>query len=337
MSATSMNGTMKAVSQDELGGPEVLKVVTLPTPEPGVSEILIRVHAAGVNPIDGAQRQTGAFVGEPPFVLGWDVSGTVEAVGLGVTLYEPGDEVFGMLPFPQGHGAYAEYAVGPTRVFVRKPDRLDHVQAAAIPMVGLTAWQALVDTAGVGEGTRVLINAAAGGIGHLAVQIAKARGAHVTALASAAKLDYVRSLGADEAIDYSSTDFTEVVRDQDVVLDIVGGDYPARALEVLKPGGILVSTQPPSVGAVAEAAAERAVRVAGIIVEADEIGMSGLADLAAKGHLVPTIAATFPLEEARAASAMADVAATDHAFPLEEGGAAESGKHGPGKVVLTMV
>ena len=146
-----MNGTMKAISQDELGGPEVLKLVTVPTPEPGVSEILIRVHAAGVNPIDGANRQTGAFVGQPPFVLGWDVSGTVETVGPGVTLYEPGDDVFGLLPFPQGHGAYAEYAVGPTRAFVRKADGLDHVHAAAIPMVGLTAWQALVDTAGVGK------------------------------------------------------------------------------------------------------------------------------------------------------------------------------------------
>src|ERR1700761_6494728 len=117
MAAATMNGTTRAVSQDELGGPEVLKVVSRPRPEPGLSEILIRVHAAGVNPIDGAQRQTGAFVGPPPFVLGWDVSGTVEAVGLGVTLYEPGDEVFGMLPFPEGHGAYAEFVVGPTRVF----------------------------------------------------------------------------------------------------------------------------------------------------------------------------------------------------------------------------
>ena len=181
----SMNGAMKAVSQDELGGPEVLKLVDVPTPEPGVSQILIRVHAAGVNPIDGAQRQTGAFVGEPPFVLGWDVCGAVEAVGPGVTLYEPGDVVFGMLPFPDGHGAYAEYVVGPTRAFVRKPDGLDHVQAAAIPMVGLTAWQSLVDTAHVGKDSRVLITGASGGIGHLAVQIAKARGAYVTALASA--------------------------------------------------------------------------------------------------------------------------------------------------------
>src|SRR5262245_38845679 len=113
--AMTMNGSMKAVSQDELGGPEVLKLVDVPTPEPGVSEILIRVHAAGVNPIDGAQRQTGAFVGEPPFVLGWDVCGAVEAVGPGVTLYKAGDVVFGLLPFPQGHGADAEYVVGPSR------------------------------------------------------------------------------------------------------------------------------------------------------------------------------------------------------------------------------
>lgn len=337
MPAMTMNGTMRAVSQDELGGPEVLKVVSLLTPEPGVSEILVRVHAAGVNPIDGMNRQTGAFVGQPPFVLGWDVSGTVEAVGLGVTLYQPGDEVFGLLPFPQGHGAYAEYVVGPTRVFVRKPDRLDHVHAAAIPMVGLTAWQALVDTAAVGEGSRVLIIGAAGGIGHLAVQIAKARGAHVTALASSSNLDFVRSLGADEAIDYNGADFTETVRDQDAVLDVVGGDYPARALDVLRPGGILVSTQPPSLAAVADAAAKRGVRVAGVIVEADEIGMSALADLAAAGKLVPTIAATFPLEKVGAASAMADLASSDQRFPLEQGGAAESGKHGPGKVVLTIM
>ncbi|HUA45152.1 MAG TPA: NADP-dependent oxidoreductase [Solirubrobacteraceae bacterium] len=331
------NGTMRAISQDELGGPDVLKLVTLPIPEPGVSQILIRVHAAGVNPIDGANRQTGAFVGQPPFVLGWDVSGTVEAVGPGVTLYKPGDAVFGLLPFPQGHGAYAEHVVGPTRAFVLKPDQLDHVQAAAIPMVGLTAWQALVDTADVHQGSRVLITGAAGGIGHLAVQIAKARGAHVTALASAADLDFVRSLGADEAIDYNATDFTQVVGDQDVVLDVVGGDYPARALDVLKPGGIVVSTQPPAVAAVAETAAGRNIRAAGIIVEADQVGMSALAELAAAGKLVPAIAATFPLENAVAASATADLAAGDGHFPLEEGGAAESGKHGPGKVVLTIM
>ena len=330
------NGTMKAVSQDELGGPEVLKLVRLPIPEPGVSEILLRVHAASVNPIDGANRETGAFVGEPPFVLGWDVSGSVEAVGPGVTLYKPGDVVFGLLPFPQGHGAYAEYVVGPTRAFVPKPDALDHVHAAAIPMVGLTAWQALVDTAGVGHGSRVLITGAAGGIGHLAVQIAKARGAYVTALASAADLDFVRSLGADEAIAYNGTDFTATVRDQDVVLDVVGGDYPTRALDILKPGGILVSTQPPALAPLAGTAVERGIRLAGIIVEADQVGLFALAELAGAGKLVPTIAATFPLDEAAAASAMADLAASGGRFPLEEGAAAHSGKHGPGKVVLAI-
>ena len=332
----SVSGTMRAISQDELGGPEVLKLVSLPTPEPGVSQILIRVHAAGVNPIDGANRQTGAFVGQPPFVLGWDVSGTVAAVGPGVTLYEPGDAVFGLLPFPAGHGAYADYVVGPTRVFAPKPERLDHVHAAAMPMVGLTAWQALVDTADVGDGTRVLIIGAAGGIGHLAVQVAKARGAHVIALASAADLDFVRSLGAEEAIDYNATDFTEVVEDQDVVLDVVGGDYPSRSLDVLKPGGILVSTQPPALAPLGPAAAERGIRVSGIIVEADQVGMSALAQLAAAGKVAATIAATFPLEEAATASAMADLASSDGHFPLEAGAAAESGQHGPGKVVLTM-
>src|SRR5262249_15430513 len=151
-----------------------------------------------------------------------------------------------------------------------------------------------------------------------------------------ANLDFVRSIGADEAIDYNGTDFTRAVRDQDVVLDVVGGDYPARALDVLRPGGILVSTQPSTLAPLAAEAAERGIRLAGLIVEADEVGMSALADLAASGKLVPTVAATFPLEEAAAASAMADLAAGDGRFPLEEGGAAQTGKHGPGKVVLTM-
>jgi NADPH:quinone reductase-like Zn-dependent oxidoreductase len=326
--------TMRAVSQERLGGPEVLELVAVPRPAPSVGQILVRVCAAGVNAIDGANRQTGALIGEPPFVLGWDVSGTVEAVGPGVNLYKPGDEVFGLLPFPQGHGAYAEYVVGPTRVFVPKPGALDHVHAAAVPMVGLTAWQALIETAGVGKGSHVVINGAAGGIGHLAVQIAKAQGAVVTAIASGDKLDFVRSIGADEAIDYTVTDFTASLRDQDVFLDVVGGDYPARALEVLRSGGIVVSTQPSTIPPIAETAAGRGIRVAGVIVEADGVGLAALAELAEAGKVVPTVAATFPLAEVRAASAMADVAASDGRFPLEEGAASRSGEHGPGKVVL---
>lgn len=298
-----MNDTMLTISQDEFGGPEVLKPVTVPVPAPGLGEILIRVHAAGVNPVDTYNREAGALIGEPPFVLGWDVSGTVEAVGAGVTLYGVGDEVFGMLPFPHGHGAFAQYVVAPTRAFVPKPENLGHVQAAALPLAGLTAWQALVETARIGKDSRVLINGAAGGVGHLAVQIAKAHGAHVVAVASARNADFVRSLGADDVIDYTTTDFTRTVRDLDAVLEAVGGDYLVRALDCLKPGGIIVTTLPHTLADALPEAARRGVRAAGLFVEADRIGMSALAELAASGRLVPTVDATYPLEQAGAAQA----------------------------------
>jgi NADPH:quinone reductase-like Zn-dependent oxidoreductase len=260
-------------------------------------------------------RQSGVFVGKPPFVLGWDVSGTVEAVGPGVTLYQPGDEVFGLLPFPQGHGAYAEYVVGPTRVFVSKPANIDHVQAAALPLAGLTAWQALVDTARIGKGSRVLLTGPAGGVGHLGVQIAKAHGAYVIGLAEAGTANYVKSLGADEVIDYTTTDFRQVVADLDVVFDVIGHDYPAKALQVLKPGGSLVSTLPQTLPPLAAAAASRRIRLAGLFVEADRLGMTGLADLVTRGALTPTVAATFPLQAA---------------------GEAQSARPGTGKTVLTV-
>ncbi|OCB53962.1 NADPH:quinone reductase [Mycobacterium vulneris] len=306
---------MRAVSQDELGGPEVLRIVETQRPQPGMGQILVRVHAAGVNPVDTMNRESGVFVGPPPFVLGWDVSGTVAAVGPGVTLYQPGDEVFGLLPFPLGHGAYAEYVVGPTRVFVPKPANLDHVQAAALPLAGLTAWQALVDTAHVAEGSRVLITAPAGGVGHLAVQIAKAQGAHVIGLAAPETSGYVTDLGADEVIDYTATDFSESFADLDVVFDLIGHDYPAKALRVLKRGGTLVSTLPQSLPAVAADAAVKGIRLAGLFVEADRLGMTALAGLAADCKLTPTVAAIFPLQKA---------------------GEAQSYRAGSGKVVLTL-
>lgn len=306
---------MLAISQDELGGPEVLKSVTVPRPEPGLGQILVRVRAASVNPVDVMNRQLGVFVGQPPFTLGWDVSGTVEAVGYGSTLYQPGDEVFGLLPFPQGHGAYAEFVVAPTRAFAFKPDVLDHVQAAALPLAGLTAWQALVETALLSSGQRVLITAPAGGVGHLAVQIAKARGAHVTALAKQDNAEFVSSLGADELIDYTTTDFSEVLTDIDVVFDMVGHDYPAKALQVLKPGGTLISISPQAGRSILAEAAERGIRVADLLVESDRLGLTALAELVTAGQLTPTIAATFPLDAA---------------------GQAQSQKSGPGKTVLTV-
>ena len=288
--------TMRAMSIAAVGGPEVLTEVELPVPEPDASQVLVRVHAAGVNPTDWKHRAGVISFREPPVVLGWDVSGVVERVGLGVTLFQPGDEVFGMLPYPHGAGAYAEYVVGPTRAFVRKPSEVDHEQAGAIPLAALTAYQALVDTAGVREGQRVLIHGAAGGVGHLAVQIAKARGAHVIGTASAGRHDFLRGIGVDEPIDYHAVDFADVVGDLDVVLDAVGM-YGARSLPVLRRGGTFVTILPGRSGDLAAEAERLGVRVAMMLVEYDHAGMAAIADLVASGQLRATIAGSFPLAE----------------------------------------
>ncbi|MFI9503466.1 NADP-dependent oxidoreductase [Nocardia sp. NPDC052566] len=289
---------MRAISQEVLGGPEVLTVVELDRPALGPTDILVRVHAAGVNPTDWLHRTSGLYLGAPPFVLGWDVSGVVEAVGVGVTLHKPGDEVFGMLDYPRGTGAYAEYVAAPSRNFVRKPANIDHAQAAALPVVALTAWQALVDTADVRPGQRVLIHAAAGGVGHVAVQIAKARGAYVIGTASAPKHDFVRGLGADEVIDYARTDFADAVHDIDVVLDAVGGDYAQRSLRTLRPGGILVAIVFSNREQTTAAAEEHGVRLEYQTVEADHAGMTAIAALVDAGLLHVEVAATLPLEQA---------------------------------------
>ncbi|MFD7729344.1 NADP-dependent oxidoreductase [Kitasatospora phosalacinea] len=298
--------TMRAISQDVLGGPEVLQLVQRPRPVPGPSQVLVRVRAAGLNPTDWKHRAAGLFLGQPPFVLGWDVAGTVEAVGLGVTLFAPGDEVFGMLPYPHGAGSHAEYAVGPARAFARRPASLDVVQAGALPLAALTAWQALVDTAQVRSGDRVLVHAAAGGVGHLAVQIAKSRGAHVIGTAGAAKHDFLRRIGVDEPVDYRAVDFAEAVRDVDVVLDTVGGDYQLRSLRTLRRGGLLVSILPFPAEGLAEEAARLGVRTAMLLVEADHAGMAAVADLAERGLLRAEIAGTFPLAGAAEAHEVGD-------------------------------
>jgi NADPH:quinone reductase-like Zn-dependent oxidoreductase len=308
---------MRAIQQEILGGPEVLREVTVPRPEPGPTQILVRVHAAGVNPTDWGHRSHQIFLGPPPFTLGWDVSGVVEAVGFGVTIFQPGDEVFGMLPYPHGVGSHAEYAVAPARSFAAKPANIDHVQAGALPLVSLTAWQALVDTAPVAPGQRVLVHAAAGGVGHVAVQVAKARGAYVIGTASAANHDLVKSLGADEMIDYHTSDFAEVVRDIDVVVDPVSGDYPLRSLRTLRPGGRLVCLLPCPAEAQAEAA-RLGLSAKTMLVEADHTGMTSIADLVTQGLLRPVIAATFPLAAAAKAHERGDT------------------RHVAGKLVLTM-
>ncbi|GHJ40346.1 NADP-dependent oxidoreductase [Streptomyces sp. TS71-3] len=295
--------TMRALSQDAYGGPEVLREVRVPRPEPIGNEILVAVHAAGLNPTDFKHRAREMELGEPPLTLGWDVSGVVEAVGVGVTLHQPGDEVFGMLPYPKGHGAHAEYVTAPARAFVPKPAALGHVEAAALPLAAMTAWQALVDVADVRPGQRVLVQAAAGGVGHLAVQIAKARGAYVIGTASAAKHDLVRSLGADEVVDYRTQDFVAEAREMDMVLDPLLGQDRLRSLETLKPGGLLVSILPAQFAEVQARAAELGVRATALLVEYDHAGMEGVAALVESGQLRPHVSGTYPLAEAAKAHA----------------------------------
>lgn len=290
---------MRAIRQDTLGTPEVLEEAELPVPEPGPGQIRVRAHAAGLNPTDWKHRESGLFLGEPPFVLGWDVSGVVDEVGFGTTLFRPGDEVFGMVPYPFGAGTHAEYVVGPTRAFAFKPSEVDHVAAGAVPLAALTAWQALVDTAGLGDGDRVLVHAAAGGVGHLAVQIAKARGAHVIGTASEPKHEFVRSLGADEVIDYRTTDVGEAAQGVDVVLDAVGGaEQIEMSVRALRPGGTVVTLLPFDASDTVTRAEAEGSRVVNMLVEHDHQGMRSIAALVARGALRPTIAETFPLAQA---------------------------------------
>ncbi|MFF3918038.1 NADP-dependent oxidoreductase [Streptomyces sp. NPDC001852] len=306
----SDDNTMRTISQDVLGGPEVLREVPTERPKPGPNQVLVRVRAAGVNPTDWKHRATGGFLGEPPFVLGWDVSGEVAETGIGVAAFRPGDEVFGMLPYPYGHGSHAEYVIAPVRALTHKPASIDHTQAGALPLVSLTAWQALTEHADVRPGQRVLIHAAAGGVGHVAVQIAKARGAYVIGTASAGKHGFLREIGVDEPLDYRTTDVTAAVRDVDVVLDTLGGDTSVESLKVLRPGGVVVSILPVGSQDFHDEAERLGVRAVRMLVDADRSGMREIAQLAESGKLRATIAGTFPLAEAAKAHEVGDTGRT---------------------------
>lgn len=309
---------MRAVTQSVLGGPEVLELVETERPEPYYGEVLVRVCAAGVNPVDPAVRERGLYIGEPPFTLGWDVSGIVEEVGIGVTRFRPGDAVYGFPRFPHRAGAHAEFVAAPSRHFDRKPPSISHVEAGAVPLTGLTAWQALVDNAGLRSGQSVLIHAAGGGIGHLAVQIAKSLGAYVIGTARADKHDFVRSLGADEMIDYSKVDFTEAVSDVDVVLNTIPGDYAERSVSVIRDGGVLAELHLSNAGAAFPEAEKRGISTRFMLVEPDLGGLRAISRLIEDGELKVHVSRTFPLAEAAAAHRA-----------MEDG-------HVTGKIVLTV-
>lgn len=293
-----MTARMRAVRQRSFGGPEVLELALVDRPEPLPTEVLVRVHAAGVNPVDWKTRAGGGFArlfGEPPFTLGWDVAGVVERVAPGVTRFAPGDRVLGMPLFPRPAGGYAEYVAAPSRHFVRTPDELDDVSAGGLPVAGLTAWQVLVDTADVRPGERVLVHAAAGGVGHLAVQVAKARGAYVLGTARRAKHGFLRSLGVDEPVDYTAVRLADAVRDVDVAVDLVGD---AGVVPTLRRSGLLVVVPSAAREDVLEAAARRGVRATRFLVEPDHAGLAALVDLVRSGRMRVEVEHLLPLDQA---------------------------------------
>ncbi|MET9258969.1 NADP-dependent oxidoreductase [Amycolatopsis sp. NPDC004079] len=306
---------MRAVTIREFGGPEVLTVEEIERPAPVPTEVLVRVHAAGINPVDWKTREGRGMAGMQtfPLILGWDVSGVVEEVGFGVTTLAPGDEVYAMPWFPRAAGGYAEYVTAPARQWARKPATIDHVHAAAVPLAALTAWQALVDTAHVKAGQRVLITAAAGGVGHFAVQFARHLGAHVIATASAARHPWLKELGADEMIDYTSTRFEEAVADVDVVIDLVGDAQDrtsTRSLQVLRPGGLLVAVPAGVSTELAQAAKAADVHVTPFLVEPDGAALTTIAGLIDAGAVVVEVEEAFPLEQAAAAHARGETGRT---------------------------
>jgi NADPH:quinone reductase-like Zn-dependent oxidoreductase len=312
---------MRVITQLSTGGPEVLELGEAEIPEPLPTEIRVRVGAAGVNPVDWKTRAGSGMagvIGPPPFTVGWDVAGTVDAVGRGVTRFAVGDAVFGMPWFPRMAGGYAEFVTAPSRHFAHRPAGLSEVEAAGLSLAGLTAWQCLVDIAAVQPGQRVLVHAAAGGVGHLAVQIAKARGAHVIGTASAPKHNLLHDLGIDEAIDYRAEAFEKAIDPVDIVLDLIGGEVAARSLDILHPEGRLICLPSAAAADALAAAAERGLRATAMLVEPDGNGLDALAGLVDDRRLRVLVAETFPLERA------------SHAHRAGELG------HTTGKLVLTV-
>lgn len=309
--------TMKAIRFHSFGEADVLQYEDAPVPRPGRGEMLVQVHAAGVNPVDWKVRKGYGKDFNPalPQIPGFDVSGVVASLGEGVTRFKKGDAVFAYLSLKRG-GAYAEYAIVREDEAALKPSKIDHVQAAAIPLAALTAWQALYDTAGLSAGQNVLIHGAAGGVGTFAVQLAKARGANVIGTASESNQAFLREIGADRTVDYRARKFEEVVKDVDVVLDTVGGDTLERSFKVVKPGGRIVSIvdnparfQTPGIS----------VRASSILVKPDAEELAKIASMVDEGKIKPFVSEIVPLAEAR------------RAHELSQGG------HTRGKIVLRVV
>ncbi|HZZ70224.1 MAG TPA: NADP-dependent oxidoreductase [Phenylobacterium sp.] len=288
---------MKAVRIHAFGGPDVIKLEDLPTPEPAANQVLIEVHASSVNPVDYKIRNGGYLAADRlPLTLGRDIAGVVSRCGSQATALRPGDAVYAMLPREQG--AFAEFVAVAADVCARKPRRLDFVQAAAVPLAALTAWQGLFDQGHLQRGQSALIHGAAGGVGHFAVQFAVACGATVIATCSREDRDFVRGLGATTVVDYRAGDFRNAAHAVDLVFDLVGGRTQDQSWAVLRQGGVMVST----LGAPdPKKAACHGVAARGYVAEPNGAQLAEIARLIDAGEVTPHVDEVFPL--ARSADA----------------------------------
>lgn len=311
---------MKAAHTVGAGGPDMLVLVDIPLPDPLPTEVLVRVHATSINAVDWKIRR-GDFppgaLGSHPFVQGWDVAGVVESATR-VTRFAPGDRVHGLLWFPRQAGAYAEYVAAPALQFALIPEHVDFIEAAARPLAGLTAWQTLHEHAHISHGSKVLITAAAGGVGHIATQIANALGADVTGTATSSKHNFLRDHGVHHCIDYTTGPLANQVTGQDVALDLVGGDSALDLIRTLRPGGLLIETIGLPSPAVADAAEQAGVTIVPFLVEPDGRGLDDFNTFASEHHITAHVSRTFPLASIAAAHAAAETS------------------HGTGKMVVTI-
>ena len=308
---------MKAVVIDRYGGLDELQVRDMPVPELRSTDVLIEIHAAAVNPVDWKVREgylKGMIPDNFPLIPGWDAAGIVKKTGPMASLYRPGDKVFSRTDIARA-GTYAEYVAVDEELVALMPDNLTFVEAAAVPLACQTAWQALVETAFLKECDKLLVHAGSGGVGSFAIQIAKNREAYVATTCSAQNTEMARSLGADEVIDYTKTDFSEALHDFDFVLDTVGGETYRKSFKVLKKGGTLISLLEKPDEALAE---ESGVKAEYIFLQPDRKRLGMISELLQMGDLKAVVGAVLPLEEARKAQSLSQ------------------SRHAKGKIVLSV-
>lgn len=309
---------MKAIRIHEFGGPDVLQYEDVPRPVPAPDEVLIKVYASGINPVDWKMRAGLAeslFPINLPFIPGWDVSGEIEEVGSDILIFKKGDEVYGR-PDVTRDGTYSEYVAVKADQINFKPQSIDHDKAAAVPLAGLTAWQGLFDYGKLEEGQKVLIHAASGGVGSFAVQLAKWKGARVVGTASEKNIDFLFDLGADGAIDYHNEKFEDKITGVDLVFDLIGGDTQKRSLKVIKKGGRLITVVQPQYQ---EEAKTKGIHMEGFLTKSLPEELQQLANLIDSGKIKPIVTKKFSLKNAAAAHK-----------EIEKG-------HTRGKMVLTVV